>query len=238
MPRFYWLVEAKEPRYTGQLDATHKWGLPGLHCPACDSTWAGSASAFPSVDLTALPEAAKFEKARPEPFDEFIRLRELVRPLVPLGAQLLPGAEFGPLEGKASGSFGQFFIQSSWMPLIRREALERLQATGLQGVRAFPTALRFRQKNSPELLELEIAAHGKLHPDCFPPGTIGPCEKCGRLGIRRPENMLLDGASLPEHLDLFRLANFETTLVGTERFVNAVRQLGLDGIDCRELPVR
>jgi hypothetical protein len=50
--------------------------------------------------------------------------------------------------------------------------------------------------------------------------------------------MLLDGASLPEHLDLFRLANFETTLVGTERFVNAVRQLGLDGIECRELPVR
>ncbi len=238
MTRFYWLREAKDPRYTGGLNASHKRGLPGLHCHFCGATWAGSASAFPSVDITVLPECAEFEEARPEPFEEFVRLRELVRPLVPPGAQLFPGANFGPLEGTASGSFGQFFLQSPWMPLIRREALERLQATGLQGVRAFPTKLRFRQKNPPELLELEIAARGKLHPDCFPPNTPAPCEKCGRLGIRMPEDMLLDGASLPEQLDLFRLANFETVLVGTERFVNAVRQLGLDGIDCRELPVR
>jgi len=238
MTRFYWLQDAEELRYTGQLMATHKWGLPGLHCPFCGATWAGSASTFPSVDLTVLPECAEFEKPRPEPFEEFVRLRELVRPLVSPGTQLFPGANFGPLEGTASGSFGQFFIQSPWMPLIRREALERLQAEGLQGVRAFPTKLRFRQKNPPELLELEITAHGRLHPDCFPPDTPKRCEKCGRQGGRRPEDMILEGASLPEQLDLFRLSDFETTLVGTERFVNAVRQLGLDGIDCRELPVR
>ncbi|MBN1208979.1 MAG: hypothetical protein JXB05_29245 [Myxococcaceae bacterium] len=62
--------------------------------------------------------------------------------------------------------------------------------------------------------------------------------RCGRLGARRPERLILEGASLPEQVDLFRLTDFETTLVGTERFVEAVRRLGLDGADCLELPVR
>jgi uncharacterized double-CXXCG motif protein len=238
MNRYYWIREAREPRQTGQLNASHPWGLPGLSCPTCGVTWSGSASAFPSVDLTSFPERAAFEKARPEPFEEFVRLRELVRPLVPTGAQLLPGAEFGPLEGTASGSFGQLFLQSAWMPLIRREAWERLQAEGLRGLRAFPTRLRFRQRNPPELLELELAAQGRFHPDCFLPESPTRCERCGRLGTRRPENMILEAASLPEQRDLFRLADFETTLIGTERFVETLRHLGLDGANCDELPVR
>lgn len=238
MSQFYWLREGRSPSLTGSLQAKHRWGLPGLHCPACGATWAGSASAFPGVDLTPLPERAAFETARPEPLEEFVRLRELVRPLVPVNAQLLPGAEFGPLEGTASGAFGQFFFQSVWMPLIRREALERLQAEGIRGLRAFPTLLRFRQKHPPELLELEIAAHGCLHPDCFPADAPARCVTCGRLGLRRPERMLLDAASLPERLDLFRLTDFETTLVGTKPLVEAIQRLGLSGIDPGELPTR
>ena len=238
MSRYYWIREARVPRHTGQINASHKWGLPGLSCSTCGATWSGSASAFPSVDLTSLPERAAFETARPEPFEEFVRLRELVRPLVPPGTQLLPGAEFGPLEGTASGSFGPLFLQSSWMPLIRREAWERLQATELQGLQAFPTQLRFRQKNPPELLELEIAAHGRLHPDCFLPEAPTRCPQCGRLEARRPENMLLETASLPEQRDLFRLTDFETTLIGTERFVEAVQRLGLEGAAFQELSVR
>ncbi|WP_044192068.1 double-CXXCG motif protein [Hyalangium minutum] len=238
MSRYYWIREAREPRQTGHLDASHPWGLPGLSCPTCGVTWAGSASAFPSVDLTSLPERAAFEKAQPEPLDEFARRRELVRPLVPPGAQLLPGVEFGPLEGTASGSFGQFFLQSAWMPLIRREAWERLQSAGLRGLRAFPTRLRFRQKNPPELLELELTAQGNLHPDCFLPEFPTRCAHCDRLGARRPEIMILEAASLPDQCDLFRLADFETTLIGTERFMNTVRRLGLDGAECDALTVR
>lgn len=238
MSRYYWIREAREPQQTGHLDASHPWGLPGLSCPTCGVTWAGSASAFPSVDLTSLPERAAFEKARPAPIEEFVRLRELVRPLVPAGEPLLPGAEFGPLEGTASGAFGQFFLQSVWMPLIRREAWERLQAAELRGLRAFPTRLRFRQKNPPELLELELTTQGHLHPDCFLPEPPTRCARCGRLGARRPENMILEAASLHEQRDLFRLTDFETTLIGTERFVETVRRLGLDGADCDELPLR
>jgi hypothetical protein len=38
------------------------------------------------------------------------------------------------------------------------------------------------------------------------------------------------------HINLFRLADFETMLIGTEHFVDTVRYLELDAIDCRELP--
>ncbi len=75
------------------------------------------------------------------------------------------------------------------------------------------TELRFRQKNPPELLELEVLPRG--------------------------EEPILEAASLPQDLDLFRLSDFTTVLVGTERFVEAVRRLGFEqDILFRELPVR
>ncbi len=238
MTRFYWLRFPEQSRYTGNLSARHKWGgLPGLRCPECGATWAGSATAYPSVDLSSLPERKAYEAPRPEPFDEFVRLRELVRPLVPPGAQLLPGAELGPLVGTATGTFSPLFFYFTNMPLMHREALEQLQAEGVRGMRGFPTELRFRQKKHPELLELEILPHGRLHPACTPTRPP-PCPKCHHDYFTRPDDPILDAATLPTHTDLFRLMDFETMLIGTERFVEAVRRLNLEDVDCRELPLR
>ncbi|WP_309892546.1 double-CXXCG motif protein [Archangium sp.] len=240
MTKFYWLQDPKEWQCTGDLSRVrHKWGgLPGLHCPECGATWAGSMTGYPSADLSSLPERKELEVPRPEPFDEFVRLRERVRPFVPSGAQLLPGAEFGPLVGTASGTFSSLFFYFVQTPVIQREALERLQAEGIRGLRGFPTELRFRQKKHPELLELELLPQGRLHVDCLPPDRPPPCEKCGRKGIKRPDDLILDAGSLPRELDLFRLADFESTFICTERFVDAVRRLELDGVDFREVPVR
>jgi uncharacterized double-CXXCG motif protein len=190
------------------------------------------------VDLSSHPERKAFEQARPEPFDEFVRLRELVRPLVPPGAQLLPGTEFGALVGTATGTFSPLFFYFVQMPVVHRAALEKLQAEGVRGLRGFPTELRFRQKNHPELLELEILPHGRLHIDCLPPDRPPKCLKCGRNGFRRPDDLILDAASLPEDLDLFRLTDFETTFICTERFVDAVHRLELHEAAFRELPLR
>ncbi|WP_257451834.1 SitI6 family double-CXXCG motif immunity protein [Archangium lipolyticum] len=238
MTKFYRLRAPRPSRYTGNLDARHKWGsLPGLHCSECGATWAGSATAYPGVDLSSIPERGEYERPRPEPFEEFVRLRERVRPLVPPGGQLLPGAEFGPLVGSATGTFSPLFLHFARTKLVSREALEQLQAAGVRGLRAFPTELRFRQKKHPEMLELEILAHGKLHPDCTPQRSP-PCARCGWDDFAFPEEPLLDAASLPTHTDLFRLSDFETILIGTERLVDAVRRLNLDGADIHEVPVR
>lgn len=101
------------------------------------------------------------------------------------------------------------------------------------------TELRFRKKNPPELLELELLPGGRVHPACLPVDRSPPCIKCGRLGLKIPEEPILDAATLPSALDLFRLEDFMTMIIGTERFVEAVRRLGYEqDILFRELPLR
>ena len=237
--RFYSLEEVPERRYSGTCNAANKWGMPGAHCPACDAIWSMGSDAYPSVDLSHLPEQAKYSARLEKDYAEFERLREQVRPFVPAGVPIRPGTRFGPLVGTAQGEFGPLFLDSPWKLLIQRSALERLQAEGVQGLRGYGTQLRFRGKNPPELLEPELLPRVQLHADCLPPNRPTPCEKCGRKGWRLPDEPILDATSLPQELDLFRMEYFTTVIVGSERFVETVRRLGFEqDILFRELPLR
>jgi uncharacterized double-CXXCG motif protein len=236
---YFIIEEDKSAGYTGYVTGRHKWGLPGiLHCPACMATWSGLGKAYPSVDLSPVATLANFEKARAESVEEYERLCELVRPLLPPGALLEPGAEFGQLAGKAQGRFGSLVAPAPWWLLAQREALERLQAEGLQGLKGCRPLLRFRQRAAPELLELEILPVGRLHPDCLPPNRKPPCPRCRREGLSLPKARLLDATTVPSHLDLFRLEDFSTVIVCTRRFVDTCQRLGLDGITFIPLPTR
>jgi hypothetical protein len=53
-----------------------------------------------------------------------------------------------------------------------------------------------------------------------------------------PDPYVLDAASLPEHVDIFRLADASTLLIANERLVDAVRHLDLDGVVFKELEAR
>ena len=236
---YFTLKEDKSLGYTGFVNAGNKWGLPGVDtCPACKATWSGAGRNYPSVDLTPVTALADFAEPRAEPIEEYERLRELVRPLLPPGAVVEPGSGFGPLVGKAQGRFGSLVALFPWLLLVQREALEKLQAEGLRGLKGCRTELRFRQRNSPELLEFELLPVGRLHPDCLPPVRKPPCPRCGRDGLTRPDDMVLDASTLPSHLDLFRLEDFSTAIVCTKRFVEACRRLGLDGVTFQSLPMK
>jgi len=224
--------------HTGHVDAVHKWVLPGiLNCPGCGTTWGSGAKTYPSVDLTPVLALADFEEARAEPIEEYERLCELVRPLLPSGCVLEPGAGLGPLVGNARGRFGSLVSPDPWWLLMQREALEKLQAAGLRGLKGCRTELRFRQRTSPELLELEILPLGRTHPDCLPPERSPPCSRCHRLGLSLPDELLLDARTLPNDRDLFRLEDFSGVIVCTERFVEACVRLGLDGVAFKPLPM-
>jgi len=225
-------------RYKGDFDAANKWGLPGVECTDCGATWSASGAQYPGVDLSPLQDLTKFKDPWPVSVSELARLQELVRPLVPPNSELPPGTLFGPLVGWAKGKFAPFVWQSDSLLMVRRDALEQLHAAGVRGLFGCRTELRFRQKDPPELLEFQIEPRGRLHPDCLPPDLPPPCATCGRLGFRLPEQPILHGASLPTDLDLFRVGNFATVIIGTERFMDAVRRLELEGITFRELPVR
>ncbi|PTL82964.1 double-CXXCG motif protein [Vitiosangium sp. GDMCC 1.1324] len=234
--QYFAIDEDKSAGYTGFINAAHKWGLPGVrNCPACKTTWS-SILAYPSVDLTPVAALADFEKARAEPIEEYERLRELVRPLLPPGALLEPGTTFGPAVGTAQGSFGSFTMSCLGALRVRREALEKLQAEGLRGLKGCRMQVRFRQRNSPDLLELELLPVGRLHPDCLPPNSPPPCPRCSRPQVHKPKKLLLDARTFPADLDLFRLADYSIEIC-TERFADAYRRLGLDGLVFKPVPI-
>jgi uncharacterized double-CXXCG motif protein len=228
--RYFRVREDRSSGCTGFVDAAHQWMLPGVICPSCKATWGSGSMAYPSVDLSPVAALADFERPRAEPIEEYERLCALVRPLLPPGALLRPGAAFGPLVGRGQGRFGQLVSTYSWWLLARREALEKLQAEGLRSLKGCRTSVRFRQHAAPELLELEVLPVGRAHPDCLPPDRGPPCARCGRHGLSLPDDLLLDAATHPHHLDLFRLEDFPTVIVCTERFVEACHRLGLDGV--------
>jgi uncharacterized double-CXXCG motif protein len=235
---YFRVKEDRAAGYTGDVDAAHKWKLPGIICcPACKVTWGTNTKAYPAVDLTPVAALADFEKARAEPPEEYEKPRELIRPLLPAGAVVEPGSAFGPLIGRAQGRFGPLVSPYPWWLLVQREALEKLQAEGLWGLKGCRTQLRFRQRNSPELLELELLPVGRAHADCLPADRRPRCSRCGRFGLTLPNNLILDAATLPSDLDVFRLEDFATVIVCTERFVEACQRLELDGVAFHPLPM-
>jgi uncharacterized double-CXXCG motif protein len=235
-------LKGTEPRFTGNLgNAKHPWGLPGVQpCAVCRAGGGIVGLQYPCVDLSALPawELEKLSDSWPVPFEEFHRLRELVRPLAPTSALLEPGTRLGPLEGPASGHFGQLFMQNPWSLYSRREALERLHDAGVRGLKGCPLNVSFRVKRPPELRELELELHGRFHPDCLPPNRKPPCPKCGNDPLTLPERFWLDARSLPADLDVFRFLDAPGFIIATERFIEAVRRLDLDGVTFQELEVR
>ncbi|HYO51252.1 double-CXXCG motif protein [Archangium sp.] len=240
--KFYELERDSSPRYTGNLNAAHTWWLPGVEpCPVCDlQPEGGTLAQYPCVDLSGLSseDQKKLSSAWPVPREEFIRRRELVRPLAPPYAVLESGAAFGPLRGTGLGYFGQLIIQNPWSLCMRREALERLQSAGVRGLLGCPTQVRFRTKHAPELRDIQLEIHGRFHPDCLPPGEP-PCPTCGvSRGYSVPDPYWLDAASLPEHVDIYRLADASTLIIANERLVDAVRRLELDGVVFKELEAR
>jgi uncharacterized double-CXXCG motif protein len=240
--KFYRLREDMAPEYTGNLNARRKWMLPGIElCAVCGLGARTSAAQYPCVDLSHLPEEEQKKLADPwpVPFEEFDRLRALVRPLAPPGAELESGTEFGPLTGTATGRFGQLFMQNPWTLTMRREALERLRAAGLRGLQGCPMDVRFRQKNAPELLELQLEPHGRFHPDCLPAEREPPCPACGcDKGYGLPRPPILAASSLPGELDVFRLADWSTVIIASERLADTVRRLELDGVVFQEVETR
>lgn len=241
--KFYEASDDTSMGYTGNLDdAINKWGLPGAQpCPTCRAGGGVTGLQYPCVDLSSLPadELKKLSNPWPVPPEEMSRLTELVRPFVPSWAVLKPGALFGPITGKGMSRVGQLFMQTPWTLLVRREALQELQAAGVRGLHGCPIDVRFRGKPPPDLLDLQLRLHGRMHPACLPPDRKPPCPTCGNASYKKfPNPIILDAASLPNDVDVFRMEDAPGVILVTERFVDAVAGHGLDGVTFRELELR
>jgi uncharacterized double-CXXCG motif protein len=129
-------------------------------------------------------------------------------------------------------------MQNPWSLYVRHEALEKLRPAGVRGLQGCPLNVRFRQKNHPQLLDMQLELRGRFHPDCLPEPEP-PCPTCGQdKGYSLPKPPILAAASLPEDVDVFRLADWSALIIASERMVDAVKRLELDGVVFRELETR
>jgi uncharacterized double-CXXCG motif protein len=231
--KFYRVDEWENPKYTGYLDAALKWGIPGIDvCPSCGGeSIAVMGLEYPCVDLSSLParDLSILEEPQQTPFSEYERLREAVRPYAP-NTILEPGASFGPLIGKGSGWFAEIY-RGLWIMCLRVEAMQQLSDAGIRGMQACPIQVEFTRRGI-ELVNLQFEINGRFHV----PGRKPPCPQCGdRFLDEVPEPLSLDRATLPTHVDIFRLLDAPAYIIANERFVDAARSLHLEGATFHEM---
>jgi uncharacterized double-CXXCG motif protein len=216
-----------------ELDATSKWGLPGVKCPTCGSTWGTTGVEYPTVDISNEPFADEYTRYWPVSLEELERLAARIRPRFPEGVPLLPGTHFGTLTGSASGPFPDFVWLSSWSLLIKRDAYAQLRAKNVRMPAAIAPELRLPKNQFNNLLVLEILPLVSLASSSFLPGDE-PCKSCGREG-RQVDVPIVSRDSIPAEMDMFRPHNFPTYILATERFKQVVDELGLKGMVFQEL---
>jgi uncharacterized double-CXXCG motif protein len=211
------------------IDAAHKWGLPGVRCPICNSWWSTVGLEYPSVDLTNFPEEKLYREARSESLSEFLKLKQKIANAFPQLTMLKPGAEFGPSVGKAIGKrFDGFVWRAWWTICLEANALEKLKGNALSLPNSVKAELRFK-KEEQEIFEFDLPLKGKLTNGIYDDIQSKYCNTCGRDSASKPDEILIEHLSLPTDIDIFRVSNFTTIILVTDKFVETVTNLGIKG---------
>jgi uncharacterized double-CXXCG motif protein len=225
-----------DSRFDTTIHYDHRWGLPGVKCTVCGVTWATTGLIYPSIDLSALANSDEYERARPEPLKEYLRLRDLVRPHVPTHLPLLPGTLFGPSVGRASGPRTDFSWCGSWACYVQTDAYGEMVASGLSLPPAVATEFKTRNKDLQTLAELHLEPQIPLVDDCLEV-LGGLCPECGYQNTRWKGMIVVCRDHIPVNQDVFRVSNHSTIILGTDRLVQGITQLGLSGVSFEEVEV-
>jgi uncharacterized double-CXXCG motif protein len=203
------------------IEATHWRKLPGMRCPNCGA-WAITGFIYPSVDLSVLNRVVLPATSLLLPVEQFNALAASLQAVFGAEHPVKPGTEFGPLRGKAKGSFGDFAWVNPWTPLLRESVWLALREAGipLAGIRA---ELDFGSVPQESLLEIEALPTATL------PSAVLPqkCVTCGRLQVRKPDKISVAASSLDASIPLQRITELPTVLIANEPFAQFVQQRNL-----------
>jgi uncharacterized double-CXXCG motif protein len=189
----------------GYIDGNHgEGGLPGVTCHACGSRWAAYGLSYPTVDVSSIPNYKSLLKARNVTVSQFEEVRQKILHLLPPGSYLPPGTAFGPVSGEVIGTLATFAWIEGGM-LINADVYKEMMAEGLEMPDAVHANLTFGKGNPPiNMLELSMPPVARLSPSCYADQAAELCEVCGRLGIVRPEEMIVQMSSIPPNVEMFR----------------------------------
>ena len=230
--RVFELKAAEAESLDGEVRS--RWCLPGVHCPACDETWAEVGISYPTVSLAGLEEAARYEDLWPVPWGNFIELRARIEHLLPRGLPAPPGTDLGPLVGEVIGTVRDLTWLHPWTVLCTSSAFMRLRSGGLPSLRGAVAAVKIDGETHEQLVELEIEAHGGMAASCQVDwGTV--CGVCGRREVSRPPQLVLSRDSLPGNKALFRLTDLPTAVFASEETVETLAHLRLQAWRAEEV---
>lgn len=215
------------------LEASHKWGLPGVSCNICNQIWSSIGIEYPSVDISELQIAKQLENGWVANLNVLEDLKKEIKRAYPTCEILEPGTSFGSLVGKEvgrkSGYFNDFIWNMPWTIVIKKEASDKLKSAELNLPMTIEPNIKF--KTQPETLyEFELPLNGKLSNPIYEAGNETACSGCGRIGASMPEKIIVERSLLADNCDIFRLTNFATIILVTENFVDCVKNFGLKGI--------
>jgi uncharacterized double-CXXCG motif protein len=213
------------------IEATHWQKLPGIRCPSC-GVWALTGITYPTVDTSAFNGIALPATPSPLSVEQFNALAASIQTAVGAQRPMRPGTELGPLSGKAKGNFGDFAWVNPWTPLLRESVWLALRENGilLAEVRA---EFDFGLAHEP-LVELEALPTATLPKELVPE----KCAICGRLAVKKPDNISFAVSSLDASIPLQRIAELPTVLVANEPFAQFIQQRHLRDVIVTPIEVR
>jgi uncharacterized double-CXXCG motif protein len=235
--KIFRIQEDKDRKSSGFIDAAHKWGLPGVSCPVCGQIWAGTGFEYPTIDLSFLPEKHLFEEPRVVSLRELEKMKEILEKAFPRLRKIGPGTLLGQMVGRSSGELDGFVWHNPWTLLVTGDALRQLSKYELSLPSTATPDLKF-MASSTEIFEWEILPFGTLLNGVYNPGETKICPACRRDSATIPARLVVEKGSLTGIPDIFRLSNFATVIIVTERFLNAVKTSNIPGSRFSEVAVQ
>lgn len=222
------------------LEAVHKWGLPGVSCNVCNQIWSNVGIEYPSIDISELSISKKLENGWVAPLSELKSFQSKIRNTFTEYKIFPPGTEFGCLVGKEVGRkrgyFNDFIWNSPWTIIIGETTLDKLHVKEINLPQTNEPIIKFKTQPQ-KVYEFEVLPFGNLLNPIYENSRDIACLGCERIGVSMPREIVVEKVSIPIDLDVFRLTNFSTIIVVTERFVEAVKRHELKGAIFNEIKV-
>jgi len=236
--KIYRALESRS-RSSGYFIGEHLWNLPGISCSRCKEVWATTGVAYPAIQLSEFIDLKNAQKESVVDVDEFIKLEAMVLDRFPHLEIITPGTSFGNLVGTLRGrNFTDFVPSTPWTLLMQEDTLNALSNSGtLDRLEYGRVQLKDDSLVPGTLFEAQLMPRGHLILSSNGLTEDSACSLCGRRSITLPPRMKVTANSIPDELNLFRLANFTTIVVATQKFVDAYIQLKLTGLEFDEIEI-
>jgi uncharacterized double-CXXCG motif protein len=233
----YEVFANREVAFAGRyaaFEGKHRWWLGSVKCNVCD-TVSGDNVQYPWVDLSSVPDekALRITGVCTRSLEELDALRKVIAPLLPADLTLPPGTEFGFFKGRHTAGKLEDFNFYLWNWFVSRPAYERLRDLGALSLGATPAHVKNRKGEVLDYVELHVIPRARLGAPRIqkPGGRERYCPVCGFDSRSLREPLVITRSSIPSNEEVFALEDAPKMVLCDEKFMKAVKSLGLTGID-------